>query len=1425
MALGPFITYVPPNVYTRTLTETNVANLVGGVRIPVVIGVGQEELEQNDLEMVRGSSSNIDQQVTNEDVTESWVVDSTNPANLILGTQDGTRVTFRVRNRPIVDGQGFGRTTNDIRSVTVTVNGLPVALGGVRGADGLVTLQVPTQPTDVVRCTYYFHRGDTAFTDNVSNQVTVDNATLMSPGFEPFVISAGVNDSFQFNVNGTDYSLVLAAGSLTANGIKGLLDAMLIPNLSTSVFMDDEGRNHVQLTTTISLTIGSGTANGLLGWTANTTTNRNATFQVFNRPIVDGTGAGLTTTDTSKVVVKINNIQVIPLSVDGTNGTVTMSYAPPPGSTVTIGYWANTWQDTFDYLPNSLVTAVTRCGISPGRADYVQGTDFVVSNPSADVSIIHWGTSYVVAAAKTSVGSEPFDNTQIVASLMDDKMWLAECARVTDTTVIPALVSSTQFYLPEIPTTGNGRDTPLGTTTYNSVTNTRQDLTTNRPDLVVVRVGRSLRDALGRAAATVIAVDGASRVITLKDPVPPDYTAYATFYYNRITDNTFIFTCVTPGAVGSGQYTIFSSLTNTNLLQVKFGTKSGLSQTVQWPRGSELVPDAFHTGEGTPVSEIVTVTFGQSLATNAVFTNRGGEPYSFYTPYSATWVTKVNGVDQTTNLAAAAKAFLVGGHVVPIQTGIDAGKISIPASPGNVLNFVVDGVTLTANITAGNRTIAQILTDVNAAIDANPTFIGTAPNLLAGSVQIGPATGDVIFYIQSYSTPGVLPGGFDHAATVTINQGTVETVLGFRTYQTASGTPGAINKAATLLGTQVGNFIITAGLNDTFKFCMNGTDYQATLPAGGAVTPAAVIGAINAVAGLAGVSSVGTLANLNKIRLTSTINTDDSSLIILDGNANTVLGFTQNQQASQGRVSAQEVVDELMSTAGFIAGAVAYPATYNGKIYITFESLAVGAATSSIGFTMGTNSAFNVTTGIGITPGTDGDNGEDAYDMFTVSSNNAAGSDGTGIPGQTYTDARTGLRFTVLPAATGSYTPAGYFTLKVGPTFDVAPSIPLLAIGGVEFTVANTVAVAVDDTATLQTFDPGGMEPKVGDFYFVSYRYLKQDFSTRIFRQLKTIEANFGPTSAQNRVTLGAYLDILNGAILVGIKQVLKVPNTNQANDQDFITAIDDLATPLPGNIKPDIMVPLTNSTAVFSHLTQHCEIQANIRNQSERMGFIGFASGTDPITAQSVAKALLSNRMIAFYPDSSVITLTDELGQSFETLVDGSFFAAAVSGAVVAPSVDVATPYSRRKIQGFTRIPRIMDPVEANQTAVAGITILEDLDPIVRIRQGLTTNMSNVLTRLPTVTQIADYVQQQSRTSLDSFVGTKFLPTRTGEVVVSMTGLFKQLVAAEIVAAFTGLTASIDPEDPTILRFEAYYQPIFPLLYLVLTFNLRARI
>ena len=675
-----FATFTPtpdmnPGVYTQTFSDQNVANLLGGIRIPAIVGVGQEELTQSDLELVRGSSTSIDQQIVNEDVSMEWVVDSTNPQNLILGAQNGTRTQFRVRNFPIVDGSGVGRVTNTTTTVSVTVNGSPVAVGSVQGAKGLITLQVPSQPTDAVRVTYSFHRGDTSFTDDVSAQVTTTDAILTTPGFEPFAITAGSNDSFNLTVGGTSYTVPFTAGNLTAANIKSQVDQVGIPNLLTAVSIDNQGLKHVQFTTPVSMVVGSGSANGPLGFTVGAQTSRNASFRVFQRPVVDGSSGGITTTDTTKVVVLVNGVQVVASALDGTNGIVTLPAPPAKGSTVTVQYWANTWQDTFDYLPNTLVTTVARCGISPGRSDYIQGQDFVISNPSSDVSIVHWGTSYVISSTKVTPGATPFNDSQIIASLVDEKLYLAPCARVVDTTVLPAKVSSTSFLLPQIPTTGNGRSTTLGTTLYNAVTNSRQDLVTNRPDLIQVYVGRTLRDALNRPAVKILSVDGPNRQIVLQNPVPPDWNAYATFNYNTIVDDTYIYTCVTPGAIGTGQFSIFSVLQNTNLFQTRFGTKTGLSETVQWPRGVETVPDAFHTGNGTPVSETITVTFGSAPAQNAAFTNNLAEPYSFYSPSSATWAMALNGSNFSTNLTSAAPGYLVSGHVTPIQSGGNSGKI------------------------------------------------------------------------------------------------------------------------------------------------------------------------------------------------------------------------------------------------------------------------------------------------------------------------------------------------------------------------------------------------------------------------------------------------------------------------------------------------------------------------------------------------------------------------------------------------------------------------------------------------------------------------------------------------------------------------------------------------------------------------------
>ena len=587
MPIGPFTTYAPPGVYTRTTQEPVIGQLLGGLRIPVLIGVGRETLSQTDFELVRGSSSSADTPIFGEDPSGRWVTGGP-PNNPVLGVQDGSRSQFKVRNFPVVDGEGVGRTTFDVSKVSVFVNGDQTVVGAVDGANGLITLLVPPSPTDVVSVNYFFRRRDTRATDVVSDQVTDGSAVLVAPKAETYEIVAGTNDVLEVFVDDatTSVSITLTPGTRTAADVANDVNAAAVTGLTSTIHVDNQALQHVQLISLHNVLIGSGSANAALGYNAGDTTGRNRSFRVFQGPIVDGSDGGITTTDTSKVTVLVGGVQVIPTSVDGANRLVTLPQAPRDGASVSVAYWFNTFQDTFDYLPNSNVISVGNVGISPGRRDFLNGPDFIVVN-EGDQSKIVWGTAWQVVAGDT-VGNTPFDSTRVSGLLVDNRIYAAECARFLDS--VTNSISTNKFTLPLKPTTGNGRDTPLGLSLFNSITNGRQDLPTNRPDLITVYVGKDVRDALAKPAVEVLEVDSSANTFTLKTPVAADLKAFATFWYNTIEDDVYTLSVVTAGPSGTGKFTVSSLLNNSAaVFQTRFGTKSALPQTVQWPSGVQTV--------------------------------------------------------------------------------------------------------------------------------------------------------------------------------------------------------------------------------------------------------------------------------------------------------------------------------------------------------------------------------------------------------------------------------------------------------------------------------------------------------------------------------------------------------------------------------------------------------------------------------------------------------------------------------------------------------------------------------------------------------------------------------------------------------------------------------------------------------------------
>ena len=1628
--------YAPPGVYTQTTFGTPSQIPVVPPLVPMFIGTGAETLSQSNLAVVRGSSASVDQQIVREDEAGRAVVSVAPSGAITLGSFNGAVNKFQVKNYPIVNGEGSGTAATDTSSISVTVNGEPTVVLSLNGAKGVVEISDYPEATDLVLCTYYFKRTDTRVTDDVSAQVTSTAAILNGSVGESFTFASG-SSQFTLSVDGlASVTVNFPVGTFAAAVVAATLNGTAgIGSLVASTFVNNLGAVCVRLSADNSVTIGSGNANGVLGFVAGAATSRNRVFFTFNGPIVNGNNGGITTTNPADLVVKVNGVAVTPSLVNGRTRAVTLPYAPKLGSTVTIQYYFNAWQDTFDYLANTGVTAITRVAVTPssnGAGLYVNGADYVLKNDT-----IVWGTAALVNSGLHTEGSATFGNTQITAMLVDNQAFMAECNAFVDTSGTVSVESRTQFQLPFQPTTGNGRGNPLGSSQYQIISNGRIDLPTDQPELVTAYWGFSVEDALERGPVTVTKVDSTTSTITLAGEVPEGATVFATFYYNTLTDQAFIgssrgftLTTVTAGTSGIGTY----SITDGNNLPVYgvtyLGKGSALNSIeVVFPSGSEFLSDA-RLENGVPTLETVTVQFASTDPTPARFTFPGAGPYNTIAGQSSTLAMEIDtvsipggGINLTVpsgGTRGGAFASILSADI-PYTAGSGVQSYVITAGVNDTVSLLVDGVSLSATAVAGGT---QDAADFVTAINNSATAGGAADPYFdaAGAFSSGFTvtasqydrltlryTGDVTgssgnqtitLVAAAYATAsalatqvnaqlalisgGALLGTVTCTATasgamrftltreVTDNSAYLEfipdgtpardfaVVAGIDTaVASGNGTklyngpiavrytpavppvsgrlpydrillrnrifPGAGSLAPFHalsqcgLTSQGGNGAALAGLpstlsgsaaytgcalgptltgdtgwagpapatpfgdardgqptvvfydgsdplypaNNVFKLTVNGTLITVVFAASPTGTVTAVgpniAGTVLNVLNTAFATAPGTVAATQegatiRIYASGVANLSQSAaLIVGDGSANSVLGLASGTMATVNPITPKQFASALMSNVTALNWGswmldptvlstsfqgVAFAGTVSsvtGQEYLYIQSratAALGAGSSILFQDAAVNNALRTGSGLGVVAG-DGSSGEAAINGFFVISSDPANGSGSadtsafnlgtgqdGVVGQTYVDDVTGLTFTILPRAGGLQYPTGgsaTLTFRVSTILVTDSNIPSLAIPGLDLTVSNTAGVAVGDTALVETFKRGGAEPGIGELYYVSYNYTKTDYSPRLFARLSDVVNEYGVVSPDNPLSLAAYLAFLNGSSVIGFIQVPKIPGSSAASEAAYQAAIDaSSGESLPGFVAPAVLVLLTPATEnLVRYMTIHCDTQSSIRFKAERTSIFGFAAGTRIDQALSLAQSAGDTRVRFVYPDICSVSLTDVLGTTKTYLVDGRYLAASVAASTTSPAIDPATPWESRSLVGFTSLNRRLDAVRANQLAVGGVTVLENRPPFIRIRHGLTSDVSNILTKTPTVIQIADEIQKRVRAVCNPFVGAKFLPQLLGQIEGRLSEMFKQAANEQIITSYTGIAVTADPTDPTAILVNAFYQPVFPLLFI----------
>jgi len=468
----------------------------------------------------------------------------------------------------------------------------------------------------------------------------------------------------------------------------------------------------------------------------------------------------------------------------------------------------------------------------------------------------------------------------------------------------------------------------------------------------------------------------------------------------------------------------------------------------------------------------------------------------------------------------------------------------------------------------------------------------------------------------------------------------------------------------------------------------------------------------------------------------------------------------------------------------------------------------------------------------------------DSFNYTVTSDLGAAGTHGTGCLNQTYIDALTGVRFTLLDPSSGADLTAFGWTSPVSSpyVFAAGDTITLtgvssfttgnferLFIPGVKMVVSDALGVASGDTAQVATYNKAGNEPNIGDVYYVTYTYAKPasayDLQVYFSTQEENVYADYGYPSPSNKLALAAWVAFRNGAKVVGLLQVTKDYGLTDASDSKYYAALTKLQTLYPGmSRKPQIIVPLNTSQSFIPYLKKHVETQSSIKMRGECVGFFGFANNTNPSTVISLCQANSSERMVAVYPDGGIITITDNYGNSRDVVVDGSFVAVAVASLYGDPQWDVATPRTRKPLYGFKRLFRRLDPNVLNSVAQAGCTLVEQVGVTTRVRHAITTDPSNVLSVQPSVTFLKDEIQADLRDLLDPFVGKKFLNSVLTDMKSKIVSYLKSKIDSEIIQTYGTITVSRDESDSRIARVQASYIPVGELTYVMCDLLIRSR-
>jgi hypothetical protein len=298
---------------------------------------------------------------------------------------------------------------------------------------------------------------------------------------------------------------------------------------------------------------------------------------------------------------------------------------------------------------------------------------------------------------------------------------------------------------------------------------------------------------------------------------------------------------------------------------------------------------------------------------------------------------------------------------------------------------------------------------------------------------------------------------------------------------------------------------------------------------------------------------------------------------------------------------------------------------------------------------------------------------------------------------------------------------------------------------GTTFTSGSAAAnyqLMYDSTGAYLTWTSGAGYPAESSIYYASYAYTvpTTQYDVKTFTSTTDILAYYGAeNTSSGSVAIGANMALENGAPAVIAVQALG----SAYNEVNFKAAIDKLEK--KKNIA--FVVPMTTEAAIRSYALQHAIKMSSSSYNLERSTVVGIASGTDRDTCINTAQSIRNSRQTLCEVGTG-FTRKDAAGNTMT--LDASYAAAQVAGAQCGME-KIIQPITGKILVGASLTDDQYTQYEKTRFGANGVCLLTSENGVVKSFHAVTTDPTSADTAEICVRQGIDYVQSQTRTSLNN--------------------------------------------------------------------------